>query len=355
MTNTSVADLKANAHLCSVEQQAMISLVLLETNVTDSDRTLVSDLSAQWYDNFRVQEQTAYIAARGGAAALSLATQALCLHVFALTKPADPLVQKLANYVAAGPAIGSSNMNRFYSFSRQTATYVAFALAAFDQATGSATPDLAVYVAKSDGSALFNASFTGGASPAVRDDYTYAQLGNTDRLQFYALGTGEASVALAADFIPAQLEVRPVFFGLFVQKTICLLNPDGTKTAVDLADKERPLRPGQIVQVTVSVTSADDVPAGVHVYDPLPAALQAQDPLLSAGRNSAESSGQAASGPAVGSGYGPSSYNPYSWFPDSPWRWGFAQQAVFQDHVSCQTCVGRAPLPLLVCPTGVAP
>jgi hypothetical protein len=282
----------------------------------------------------------------------------LVLHVFVLTKPTEPLIEELANYVAAGPSVGSS-IKRWYSSSNQDSTYSSFALAAFDKAVGSAVPELAIFVAKGDGSPLFNASFHDGAAPAVRNDYTFAQLGNANRLQFYALGTGEASVALAADFIPAQLEVRPVFFGLFVQKSLALVCADGSLTAVDLSDKEHPLEPGQIVQVTVSVTSADSLPTGVVVYDPLPAALQAQDPLLRATRDtraaaklgsSNSSSGNATaaanrsllggledSATATTQYWGNSEYNPYGWFPDAPWRWGFAQMDVFHDHVSCLT------------------
>ena len=344
MENASIATLKANAQVCSVEQQAMICLVLLQTNVTDSDRKLVGELSAQWYGNLRVQDGTAYVATKGSASALSLGTQALVLHVFALTKPGQPLIEELANYVAAGPTVGG-NMNRWYDYSNQEATYVSFALAAIDKAVGSAVPNLAVFVAKGDGSAVFNASFSAGAAPAVRDEFTYAQLGNTARLQFYALGTGEASVALAADFIPAQLEARPIFFGLFVQKSLCLVNADGTNTPITLSDKEHPLQPGQIVQVTISVTSADDLPAGVVVYDPLPGALQAQDPLLKSGNNFAKTLAESSNstttnrslGVATAAQWGNSAYNPYGWFPNSPWRWGFAQMDVFHDHVSCLT------------------
>ena len=353
-TNSSLEDLKAHALMCDVERQAMIALVLLEKNVTASDRKLVTDLTAQWYDHLRVQGETAYISDQGSPSALSLGTQALCLHVFALTKPTDPLVEKLANYVSAGPAVSGSNLNRLYSFSHQDVTYASFALAAYDRATGSASPRLTVYVAEGDGSTLFNASFQAGGQPAVHNEYTYAQIDNTDRLQFYALGTGEASVAVAANFVPTQLEVRPIYFGLFVQKSICRVNADGTKTPVNLADSSLPLRPGHIIQVTISVTSPDDHMDGVQVYDPLPGAFQAQDPLLkSRDSDDATSSlpidtagdgvdrnGTSALGSGSGSesGWdGNSGYAPYSWFPNSPWRWGFAQMDVFPDHVSCST------------------
>ncbi len=349
-TNSSLEDLKAHARMCDVERQAMIALVLLEKNVTTSDTTLVTDLTAQWYDHLRVQGETAYISEQDSSSALGLGTQALCLHVFALTKPTDPLVEKLANYVSAGPAISSSDLNRLYSFSHQDATYATFALAAYDRATGSASPRLSVFVAEGDGSALFNASFQAGGSPAVHEEFTYSQIDNTDRLQFYALGTGEASVAVAANFVPAQLEVRPVYFGLFVQKSVSIVNADGTKTPVNLANRNRPLRPGQIIQVTISVTSPDDQMEGVQVYDPLPGAFQAQDPLLkSSDSDGARSSALLAMGHR-GEGLnhtaalasrsawdGNTGYDPYSWFPNSPWRWGFAQMDVFPDHVSCST------------------
>ena len=135
MTNSSIGSLKEHAHLCGVEQQAMIALVLLEENVTASDRSLIKTLSDVWYDNIRVQGQTAYVAMPNGASALGLSTQALVLHVFALTRSKDPLVEKLAAYVAAGPAIQAGGSNqRLYSFSRQDSVYVSFALAAFDHA-----------------------------------------------------------------------------------------------------------------------------------------------------------------------------------------------------------------------------
>ena len=331
VTNSSVVDLKEHAHLCGTEQQAMIALVLLEENVTASDTALVKTLSAKWYGALRVQGETAYVAAPNGDSALGLTAQALVLHVFALTRPADPLVEKLANYVSAGPAITGDSNQRMYSFSRQDSVYVAFALAAFDRAVGSAKPHLAVFVARGDGSGLFNASFgssTGAA--AVHESYSYAEL-HADRLQFYAIGTGEASVALAADFIPAQVFSEPVFFGLFVQKSMMLVGLGGKLTPCDLS---KPLQPGQVVQVTVSVTAEDDQVAGVMVYDPLPAALQAQDPLLKAQRQDHQQLQQQL-GSDASSGDSNNGFAPWSWWPDDPWRWGFSQMEVFQDHVSC--------------------
>ena len=329
LTNSSLDSLKGHAHLCEVEQQAMIALVLLEDNVTTSDRSLIQSLSTGWYANLRVQGDTAYVAGPNGASALALSTQALVLHVFALTRASDPLVQKLASYVAAGPAVGASDQ-RMYTFSRQVSVYVAFALAAFDRAVGSARPSLSVIAARADGKRIFNASFgvTSGSPAGVSQSYSFKQLGDTHRLQFYALGTGEASVAVSADFVPAQIFSKPVFFGLFVQKSVMLVGAGGKLSKCNLAE---PLLPGQIVQVTISVTAEDDHSSGVMVYDALPAALQAQDPLLKAPADSYQTDTMLSTGEGDYNG----GFTPWSWFPDSPWRWGFSQLEVFQDHVAC--------------------
>ena len=104
----------------------------------------------------------------------------------------------------------------------------------------------------------------------------------------------------------------------------------------------KPLLPGSVVEVTISVTSADDQLGGVMVYDPLPAALVAQDPLLKASNQQEipEKEGDV-TGKLNSMLYTTGDYNhefdPSRWFPESPWRWGFGQMEVFPDHVTCFT------------------
>lgn len=259
--NSTLAELCTHTKQLDTGGQAMLSLVLLQSNTTDAEHALVKSLAGGWYNSLRVQGQTAYVARGGGdsAPAEGLSVQALALHVFALTKPTDPLVEKLANYVAGGPgAVTGDSHSRWYSYSRVDSAHAAFAIAAFDRALGSATPSLQVFVARGDGSSLFKANFAKGGAPAVAHSYDYPGAAlHAKQLKFYALGTGEASVALSASFVPSQLFVKPVFFGLFVQKAVAIVSNDGTLTPCELS-VSKPLEPGTVLRVTIQVTSADD-------------------------------------------------------------------------------------------------
>ena len=101
-----------------------------------------------------MQGQTAYIEASPGQPhAASLGDNALALRVFieasCLMLAKDPLVEKLANYVA-GPSLGRSSHQMWYSFSSEDAVFAMLGLASYDRIEGSGSPHLALKVRSED-------------------------------------------------------------------------------------------------------------------------------------------------------------------------------------------------------------
>jgi hypothetical protein len=95
-------------------------------------------------------------------------------------------------------------------------------------------------------------------------------------LLFHGAGKGEASVAVELSFTPLKLIEQPVYRGIYVEKAMRVVNEasgraEGGPRAVFEA--------GSIVEVTIQVTTADDL-KDVEIVDWLPAALEAMDPLV---------------------------------------------------------------------------
>eukprot|EP01045_Picozoa_sp_COSAG04_P006507 COSAG04_NODE_322_length_16880_cov_9.938621_2_plen_1548_part_00 len=361
--NASMAALKAHVGSMSISSQAMVLLTMMNHSdgLSPEDIALVKATTKPWYDGLRVQGQTAYIeAAPGQPHAASLGDNALALRVFieasCLKLAKDPLVEKLANYVA-GPSLGQSSHQMWYSFSSEDTVFAMLGLASYDRIEGSGSPHLALKVRSGGarGAVLLDGEFDKGGAPPVEAVAKYGELGDTchpPRLQFSAVGRGQASVSLGISFIPAVNYPQPVFFGLLVEKQVALVNGDGTLSPFD--PKTTKLVPGSLVRVTVQVTSADDLPGGVSLIDPLPAAFQAQDPNLPQPRPSLQLGGAAVAPVAVGAAHrrlqpppipppppypGPTGpgggYDPMGWYPSDPWMWGFPSLQVRKDEVEC--------------------
>ena len=77
-----------------------------------------------------------------------------------------------------------------------------------------------------------------------------------------------------------QVFNAPVFFGLFVEKSIATVNPLNDSLRPYNVSSDAPMAPGQIVQVTLQVSSPDAIDGGLEVVDLLPGGLEAIDPRL---------------------------------------------------------------------------
>eukprot|EP01065_Artemidia_motanka_P040741 TRINITY_DN5158_c1_g2_i1.p1 TRINITY_DN5158_c1_g2~~TRINITY_DN5158_c1_g2_i1.p1 ORF type:complete len:2080 (+),score=602.26 TRINITY_DN5158_c1_g2_i1:60-6242(+) len=331
-----------------VTDQIRVCGILLDgAAVAAADKVRVSVAAKAWYNLLRVDGKTAYISAAGGSQhALPLSANAGGLRVFsglAGSYTSDPLIEKLANYVAAyGAAVGASQQ-RWFGFAVPAAPAVLFAVARYDRATGSTHPDVTADVYTAGGRDVLHAHFESASTSPANATVGYAALGDASRprpVRFVAAGSGQVGFSLGIDFRPADVYSNGVYFGLHVQKAVAVVGGDGS---LQPYNGSAPLVPGQLVQVVVQVTSPDDLPDGVMIRDPLPAALQAQDPNLPTPCTPAYSR-WAASVPSarlalqtqrakVAQPYGPA--DPYAWFPDAPSMWGFPGQEVRKDEVRC--------------------
>jgi hypothetical protein len=124
--NVSMAALKAQVPTLSMSAQAMVLLTMLDgaAPLVAADLALLKATAMHWYDSLRVQGETAYIeAAPGQPHAAALGANALALRVFveapSLKLATDPLVEKLANYVA-GPALTGGSQQMWCALGRNT-------------------------------------------------------------------------------------------------------------------------------------------------------------------------------------------------------------------------------------------
>ena len=344
------------AHLktdCSTDSQAMVALALLrESNATTAaQREMVVAMATVWYNDFRVQGETAYISDGGGSpSALSLSTNAIVLRVFQNIDAyrADPLVEKLANWVA-GPALQSG----FYSdYSPIDLAFAGLALAVYDEMHNASRPDLAVTARTEPAQEMIlKASFKSAATPPASASVPFSSANTITSLDFRATGSGEAAFDLGIEFVPSVVFSEPVFFGLLVEKTWSVLLPNGSTVGVD---STMVLRPGDIVQIDIQVTAEDDQLGGIVVKDLLSTALQAMDPdlpqptLHASAPVASDATGDATAEdgdeqqpppqpPPTGGGF-----DPYAWYPNSPWMWGFQSVAVYKDRVVCFTPLAYA-------------
>jgi hypothetical protein len=404
-SNISYSNLLATAGaLDGVDSQAKLALVFMgaagQPNATgfipsagSSKLSPKEILSMQgwmksWYDSIRVQAsgETAFMAQKGSGHAIDVCSMALALRVFSQAPKTvvgsedyvnDPLVQKLANYVA-GPAVlgagDSPSQSHWYAYSGTStcAVHTMFGVTAYDRAHGSTDPHVAVHATTAGMVHLLDADFEKPGLPPVYTHWPYSALGNDTahpdsntcppKIHFRAVGQGEASMALGITFIPAITYPNPVFFGLLVEKSVAIVGKGGKLTPYNGSDPTTPaLVPGTLVQVTIQVSSPDDLDGGVILVDPLPGCLQAQDPNLPQPKamgtikaetrtnktNTAPSPAPTGYRPGPpppppptgggGGGGGGGGFNPYAWYPNSPSMWGFQGIEVRSDLVRCFT------------------
>lgn len=201
-------------------------------------------------------------------AGLSDQSMALAFLLAASDASADnPLVQKLAAWVAQGAAPPPL----FYaattvSSSPWDAALRSQALTTYDSSTASLAPNLKLTVSaqpkptltsKRAPVTLLSASFKPeSAGQLVSSSKDWDAVPSNSTLVFAAAGSGEASIAAALDFTPADLLPFPTYRGLWVQRAV-LLQQDGggLKAATGRVGL------GNIVTVAVQVRGA--MPAGL--------------------------------------------------------------------------------------------
>ena len=78
----------------------------------------------------------------------------------------------------------------------------------------------------------------------------------------------------------SQVFNKSVYFGIFVEKSFALVNPVNDSLRLYNISSGTPLTPGQVVQVTLQITTPDALNGGIEVVDLLPGGLEAVDPRL---------------------------------------------------------------------------
>jgi len=274
----SIDRLHTNLDRCSLEGKLALSLAYLVHNVPSDIITLVVD---EVISSLRVQGRTAYISSLNQhASARSLGVQALGLSVLALhgEQLSNPLVEKLANYVAQGNANGAGF---FYSWRSRDMALAAIALADYDRVKQNTQPNLFLNV-KCEDNLLLDAHFDSPSSPIAQTITKYSELSKLELvdnvvhpvpLKLSGYGTGEVSVAFGLRFIPAKILRDPVYRGIFVERVIRRLDPlNGMPTGPNL----QLIETGTIVKVTIQLTTPDDL-RNVILEDLLPAGLEPLD------------------------------------------------------------------------------
>lgn len=183
-----------------------------------------------------------------------LSDQAQALAFLVEAKSDNPLVQKLAAWVAQGAAPPPLYFAALSSSSSPWESGLrAQALTSYDSSTSSTTPDVQLTIvaaprgaslpagnkpgsnkaqgktnnkagaAAADGGRveLLSASFTAGnAGRLVSSSTSWAEVPSNASLAFTASGSGEVSVAASLNFTPAELLPFPTYRGLWVQSAV---------------------------------------------------------------------------------------------------------------------------------------
>jgi len=252
----SMQNLVAHADSCSDFCKAATALTLLNADAASAQAAAILQ---PMISRLRVTGRTGYISVGHDARATGMAAHSLFLSAAAsamgrqqLTGFSTLTLQKIANYIAQG----SADQRWGGTFATATDAHRGFALSDYDTFTHSNEPNVQLSVS-SGGSQLLTGSFTPGHTDDVSSTTAWEDLASPPApLAFTATGSGELSVAAAMNFIPSQIYASPVYRGLFVEKIIQAIDPQsGLPTGAPL----RAVRLGQMVAVTIQVTTADDV------------------------------------------------------------------------------------------------
>jgi hypothetical protein len=291
-------------------------------------------------NNLRITGRTAYVSVDKSDYHCSMACQGMALMGLSrLPQSTFPqyLIEKIANLVSEGlPNSWWWGTGGFDVVVRM------IALASYDKTRQSSTPSLHLTIQGGNKKSLVDTKFEGteGLQKQYNSNYTFAELSiegatGPSPMSYQAVGAGEVSVSLGLTFAPALNSTKPKYFGLFVEKVTKLVRTGAVLTS------PYTLNVGDIIEVTMSVTSPDDVTALV-LEDFLAGGIEAQDPNLavppsptypvySNGPTSSSGIARGASSPTMGDSV--SSYRSMLWY--EPWRYIFAYKEVKADRVVC--------------------
>ena len=248
---------RATSDGCSDFCKAATAMVLLKADATSAQGTTIL---RGMVERMRVTGRTGYISQGHQGHATDMRSNSLFLSGAALAMGAGHMIdgfstltlQKLANYVAQG----SADQRWGGRYATAVDVHRGFGLSDYDTMTHSNAPDVQLSVS-SGGQQILAGAFTPGHTDPISSSTRWEDLASPPRpLAFTATGSGELSVAASMTFVPSQIYNSPVYRGLYVEKVIQALDPDtGLPTGAPL----QAVRLGQMVAVTIQVTTADDV------------------------------------------------------------------------------------------------
>lgn len=299
------ASMESKSSSVGVEEQAKLALACIRDGTAGCVATDVAPVLTSWQDNLRIQGRTAYIASGTGKQSPA-GTTANAWALLAILESSDsatfPVPNLIANYLGGSL---SSAQGFSTSYGSEQATLALLALAAYDMFTASTTPDLAIDITNGETALVQDVIFdqptdslellfsdvaveSAALSPAPAaaaagvvastgsDVVPFDTIEQAEGLQFAAVGSGEVTVAVLYEFIPADVFSFPQYRGLsinvVVQKADAGLDgPEGPPlSAVPISS---------VVVITVEITSPDDVGA-VTVQLPMPAGLEPIEPSI---------------------------------------------------------------------------
>lgn len=275
----SMDTLVAHADSCSDFCKAATALTLLKADAASTQAVLILQ---PMISRLRVTGRTGYISVGHNGRASDMAANSLFLSAAASAMGRQQLagfstltLQKIANYIAQG----SADQRWGGMFATATDAHRGFALSDYDVFTHSNEPNVQLTVSSGD-SQLLTGSFTPGHTDDVSSTTAWEDLASPPApLAFTATGSGELSVAAEMHFIPSQIYASPVYRGLFVEKIIQAIDPrSGLPTGAPL----QAVHLGQMVAVTIQVTTADDV-QDLVLEDWTAGGLEPIDPHIDAG------------------------------------------------------------------------
>mmetsp|Transcript_14647 Transcript_14647/g.36469 ORF Transcript_14647/g.36469 Transcript_14647/m.36469 type:complete len:2268 (-) Transcript_14647:639-7442(-) len=259
--------------------------VALQATGAPAYKPFIDSLADDCVSGLRITGRTAYVAAAPGArdpAGGEVQALALGLLTVQASQDRQPVVQKLAAWVGqVGGGRGGRGLATSVVIpappSPLALVLAARALAVYDDAAGSAQPDL-TFAAAVANTTLLAAHFTLAANDLAQSSTPWSALPTPPgQLAFSVSGAGEASVAASLHFVPARLAPFPSYRGLWVEAVWQVVDP------LSSAPAGPPLAGvalGAVVQLTVQVSSADEVRGGVSVEAALPGGLEPLDPLV---------------------------------------------------------------------------
>jgi hypothetical protein len=196
-----------------------------------------------------------------------LSDQSMALAFLVDSAAENPLVQKLAAWVAQGAAPPPLYFSAVcVSTSPWDAGLRASALTTYDSSTASLTPDLKLtavaqpkptLTSKRAPATLLTATFTPEqAGKVASSSKGWESVPSNSSLVFAAKGSGEVSIAAALNFTPADLLPFPTYRGLWVQRAVLVEQAAANSSSgsgSSLRAAEEGIGLGKIVTVAVQV------------------------------------------------------------------------------------------------------